>query len=188
MKSVSVSWDKEGGRFVALGSHAGHPIAINAPRAPEETRGSTGFSATELLLAGAGACSAWDVVEIVRKRRHQISSLDVTVEGEQQVDPPWTYRRVALHYRVTGEGLSFAVIGRVIRLSVVRYCSVIATVSAAADIVATVELVGPDGSTTGRRPIELAIPAQIVAVADEEALGVEEPIADEEGDGTAGAD
>ena len=103
MRTVSVSWDKEGDRFVALGSHVEHPITINAPRTPDETHGATGFSATELLLAGAGACSAWDVVEIMRKRRAAIASLDVTVEGEQQDDPPWTYRRVALHYRVTGD-------------------------------------------------------------------------------------
>jgi putative redox protein len=182
VRTVSVSWDKEGGRFVAVGSRAAHPIWINAPRGPEETRGSTGFSATELLLAGAGACSAWDVVEILRKRRHQIDSLDVAVEGTQQDDPPWTYREVALHYRVVGEGLSYPVIARVIRLSIVRYCSVISTIAAAANILATLELVSSDGTTTGRRPIELAIPAQIVAVADEDALGVVEPITDEEED------
>jgi putative redox protein len=182
MRSVSLTWDKEGGRFVALGSHAGHPISINAPREPEEERGSTGFSATELLLAGAGACSAWDVVEILRKRRHQVDLLEVTVTGEQQPDPPWTYRSVTLNFRVVGEGLTYPVIARVIRLSIVRYCSVITTIAAAAAILATVELIGPDGSTAGARPIELAIPAQIVAVADEEALGVLEPIADEEED------
>jgi putative redox protein len=180
MRSVSVTWDKEGSRFVALGSHVSHPIAINAPREPEETRGSSGFSATELLLAGAGACSAWDVLEILRKRRHLIESLEVSVEGEQQPDPPWTYRSVALHYRVVGDGLTFPVMARVIRLSIVRYCSVITTIAAAAAILATVELVARDGTTSGPRPIELAIPAQIVAVADEEALGVMEPIADEE--------
>src|SRR5688572_23910589 len=100
MRTVSVTWEIEGGRFVALGSHAAHPIPINAPRRPDETRGSTCFSATELLLAGAGACSAWDVVEILRKRRTSIDALDVTVEGDQLPDPPWSYQRVALHYRI----------------------------------------------------------------------------------------
>lgn len=173
MRTVSVSWDQEGGRFVALGSHASHPITINAPRAELERRGSTGFSATELLLAGAGACSAWDVVEILRKRRHDITSLDVSVEGHQREDPPWAYELIALHFRVAGEGLSVPVLSRVIRLSIVRYCSVIMTIAAAAAIEATVELVSPDGSTTGRRPIELAIPA--VPLPD-----VPEPVADED--------
>ena len=164
---------------MALGSHASYPISINAPRARDETRGSTGFSATELLLAGAGACSAWDVVEILGKRRAPVQSLDVTVEGEQQPDPPWSYTRVALHFRVESDRLSVPVLARVIRLSLVRYCSVVATVAAAAAIEATVELVSADGVSSGRTMIELAIPSVVQAV-DVAQLGVEEPTADEE--------
>lgn len=185
MRSVSVSWDKQRGRFVALGSHEAYPISINAPRSEDETRGTSGFSATELLLAGAGACSAWDVVEILRKRRAQIASLDVVVEGSQQPDPPWTYDRVALHFRVAGDALTFPVIARVVRLSIVRYCSVITTIAAAAAIEATVELVSADGSTTGRRPIELAIPAQPTAESgftqsDLDFVGLPDPIVNED--------
>ena len=54
---------------------------INAPRLPGETRGPTGFSATELLLAGAGACAAWDVVEILRKRRAALPRSTVDGRG-----------------------------------------------------------------------------------------------------------
>jgi putative redox protein len=165
---------------VALGSHAAHPITINAPRGSDETRGSTGFSATELLLAGAGACAAWDVVEILRKRRTQIADLNVTVEADQQPEPPWTYTRVALHFQVTGERLSVPVLARVIRLSIVRYCSVISTIAVAAAIEATIELVGESGASSGRHLIELAIPASTIASADLAALGVSDPDADEE--------
>jgi hypothetical protein len=55
--------------------------------------------------------------------------------------------------------LKVAVLARVVRLAVVRYCSVIATISGVAAIEATVEFVDRDGSSTGRVPIELAIPA-----------------------------
>ena len=182
MRTVNVSWDRAGGRFTAVGSHASHQITINAPRRPEETRGSTGFSATELLLAGAAACSAWDVVEILRKRRAHVSALDVTVEGHQLPDPPWTYQRVVLHYRLAGDGLSMPVMARVIRLSIVRYCSVITTIAGVAAIEATVEVIAGDGTTTGQRPIELAIPAAEIAAQDIPAIGVPEPLADEEGE------
>lgn len=185
MRTVSVTWDKEGARFIASGTYAGHTVAINTPKAPGETRAPTGFSATELLLAGAGACSAWDVVEILRKRRSEISSLDVVVEGEQQDDPPWTYRRVALHYRIAGEGMTYGVMARVVRLSIARYCSVITTIAAAAAIEATVELVNGDGTSTGRKHVELALPYGPGVVAevtehDLEVIGVPEPAADEE--------
>ncbi|MGI8928334.1 MAG: OsmC family protein [Candidatus Limnocylindrales bacterium] len=180
---MTVSWDKAEERFVALGTHANRTITINAPHESGSTAAPTGFSATELLLAGAGACAAWDVVEILRKRRAQIASLDVTIEGHQQPDPPWTYTRVALHFRVAADELTVPVMARVIRLSVVRYCSVITTIAGVAAIEATVELVAGDGKTTGRRPIELAIPFVPSAHApDTDALevGVSDPVLDED--------
>jgi putative redox protein len=165
---------------VAGGTHPGRTIEINAPRMPGEARGATGFSATELLLAGAGSCAAWDVMEILRKRRTDISALDVTVEGHQDPQPPWTYRRVAVHFRIAGAGLKVPVMARVVRLSIVRYCSVITTIAGVAAIEATVELIAPDGTSSGRRPIELALPAQAVAAVDDAAVGVPEPLADED--------
>jgi putative redox protein len=178
-RTVSVSWDPTAGSFIAVGSHAGKTIGINAPRLPDETRGSTGFSPTELLLAGAGSCAAWDVVEILRKRRAQVTAIDVSVEGHQDAQPPWAYNRVALHFRIAGEKLSVPVVARVIRLSIVRYCSVITTIAGVAAIEATVELVGPEGDSSGRHLIELAIPAS-VAARDVAAVGVQEPAADED--------
>ncbi len=159
MRTVNISWDKEAGRFTALGKHAGHSILVNAPALPGADPVPTGFSPTELLLAAAGACSAWDVVEILRKRRTHVDSLDVVVDGTQAEEAPWAYREVALHYRISGEDLKAAVLARVIRLSIVRYCSVITTISGVAAIAATVELVDRDGTSTGRVPIELALPA-----------------------------
>ncbi|MDL2335043.1 MAG: OsmC family protein [Chloroflexota bacterium] len=160
MRTVNVSWNKQAGRFTAVGRQPGHVLSINAPALPTEPdRGPTGFSPTELLLAGAGSCSLWDVVEILRKRRADVDSLDVVVEGHQAADPPWAYRQIAFHYRAAGDGLKVAVLARVIRLSIVRYCSVITTIAGVAAISATVELVDRDGTSTGRVPIELAIPA-----------------------------
>jgi putative redox protein len=173
MRTVSVSWDRERGRFVALGRHAGQQIAINAPSETGAERDPTGFSATELMLASAGACAAWDVVEILRKRRAQVAQLDVSVDATQDDDPPWTYRSVTLHFRVVCDGLTVPVMSRVIRLSMVRYCSVIATISGVAAIAATVELVQTAGTSTGRVPIELALPAAPLPPSSE-------PVADED--------
>lgn len=175
MRTVSVSWDKSAGRFTAQGRHPGQILSINAPALPDEERPPTGFSATELLLAGAGACSAWDVVEILRKRRAHVDSLDVSVEGHQDGDAPWRYRRLALNYRIAGSGLKVVVLARVIRLAVVRYCSVISTISGVAAIEATVELVQRDGTSTGRVPIELAIPAAPFPATDEPLSDEDEP-------------
>jgi putative redox protein len=183
MRTVAVSWDKREGRFVAHGTHARREIHINAPAEPGSGRPPTGFSATELLLAGAGACAAWDTLEILRKRRARVSALEVTVEGEQLPDPPWTYLRIHLHFHVTCNEMRLPVLARIIRLSIVRYCSVITTVAGVAAIEATVELVTDIGATSGRHPIELALPyvaPRNLADADSRELGISQPSIDED--------
>ena len=81
--------------------------------------------------------------------------------------------------------MTYPVIARVIRLSIVRYCSVITTIAAAAAIEATVEVVSLDGTTTGRKPIELAIPSLPTGESgftdsDLAAVGLPEPLVDED--------
>ena len=74
------------------------------------------------------------------------------------------------------------VIARVIRLSIVRYCSVITTIAAAAAIEATAEVINAAG-TTGRQMIELSIPAiapATLASLDLQDVGVPEPAVDED--------
>ena len=104
----------------------------------------------------------------------------MAVDAEQQPEPPWTYTRVSLHFRVTGTGLSLPVLARVIRLSIVRYCSVISTIAVAAAIAATIEVVDDSGASSGRHLIELAIPAATIASTDLAVLGISDPEADEE--------
>ncbi len=142
MKLVTVSWQPDLDRFEARGSHPGHHVAVNAPHASGPP---TGFSAAELLLASAGSCSAWDVLEILRKKRQQVSGVDVEVAGEQAADPPWPFVRVRLHYRIRGRDVSERAAERAVRLSVERYCSVLATIRGVAEVSTEVEL-EEDGS------------------------------------------
>ena len=130
MRTVTVAWEPGADRFVAAGTSPGHLVVVGAPRSEETRRAApeaTGFSATELLLAGAGACAAWDVVEILRKGRAALTGLEVRVEGQQGPEPPWEYRRVTLHVRVTGKGIELKAAERAASLAIERYCSVLAT-------------------------------------------------------------
>ena len=137
MKNVHVRWQPDADRFVADGTHQGHSLAINAPHDGTPT----GFSATELLLAGIGSCSAWDVVEILRKGRQNVTAVDVTVSGEQAPDPPWPYLRIDVHYTVRGRRLRAAAVQKAVELSCSRYCSVIATVRGVATVTPHVTVV-----------------------------------------------
>lgn len=116
--------------FEAQGGLHGHLVHINAPH---EGR-PAGFSASELLLAAAGACSAWDVVEILRKQRQDLTALEVSVEGDQLDSPPFPFTRVALVFRASGHGLDPVKVQRAVAMSEERYCSVIATIRGVAQV------------------------------------------------------
>ena len=130
MKTVLVTWQPEADRFEAQGGLQGHLVHINAPH---EGR-PAGFSASELLLAAAGACSAWDVVEILRKQRQDLTALEVSVEGEQSDGPPFGFTQVALVFRASGHDLDPAKVRRAVAMSEERYCSVIATIRGVARV------------------------------------------------------
>ena len=130
MKTVLVRWQPEADRFEAEGGLRGHLVRINAPH---EGR-PAGFSASELLLAAAGACSAWDVVEILRKQRQDLTALEVSVEGEQLDAPPFAFTNVALVFRASGHGLDPVKVQRAVEMSEERYCSVIATIRGVAQV------------------------------------------------------
>jgi putative redox protein len=137
MKTVTVDWQPDQDRFEARGGHAGRLVHMNAPHAEG---GPTGFSASEMLLAGAGGCSAWDVVEILRKQRQRVSAIHVVVSGEQAAEPPWPFVRVHVRYTVSGHHLNEAKVRRAVELSERRYCSVIATIRGRAEVSCDVEV------------------------------------------------
>jgi putative redox protein len=141
LRTVTVTWRPDEETFVAAGSHPGRTISVNAPHEPDSGHPATGFSATELLLAGVGACAAWDVVEILRKARQPADAVEVEVTGEQEPEPPWTYRHVRVHFTVRGAGLRRSLVERAVRLSCDRYCSVIDTIRGRAQVVSSVTIV-----------------------------------------------
>jgi putative redox protein len=137
-RSVLVTWAPADHRFSAVGSHAGRSILLDAPH-PEGTP-ATGFSPAELVLAGVGACSAWDVVQILGKAHQELTDLAVETVGTQQAEQPFPFRDVRLHYVVTGRGLKSGLVHRAVRLSHERYCSAIATIRGVAEIGYTIEI------------------------------------------------
>ncbi len=143
MKIVSIDWDPAAERFVAEGTHRGHRIDINAPRLRPEgagREGPTGFSASELLLAGAGSCAMWDVVQILHKQQEEVRDIHVEVEGEQHADPPWPYQRIVVRFTVTGHSLDEGHVRRAVELAVDRYCSVISTLRGVATVTSQVTI------------------------------------------------
>lgn len=121
----------EGITFIAEGD-SGHGVVIDA--APDIGGKNLGPRPMELVLMGTGACSAIDVVHILRKARQPITDCVVEVEAERAPDDPKVFTKIHLHYIVTGKGLAQTQVERAIKLSKEKYCSATAMLAATAAI------------------------------------------------------
>lgn len=110
----------ENAMFVAE-SGSGHAIVIDGP---EEGGGrNLGVRPMELLLMGAGACSAYDVLHILRKGRQNVQDCYCEVRAERADTVPAVFTKIHMHFVVTGESLKDSVVERAVSLSADKYCS-----------------------------------------------------------------
>ena len=127
MQQGTVRWI-DGEQFEAVGP-SGLRLLMDSDR--ESNRGP---GPMELLLVALGACSATDVVEILKKKRQVLSGLTVELSGERAPEPPRVWTKIRIHFRVTGKGIEPRAIEHAIELSRDKYCSVAATLARTADI------------------------------------------------------
>jgi len=93
-----------------------------------------GMKPSELLLVALGACSSYDVVSILEKRKKNLEKLEVEVTAEQEEKAPWTFRKIHMKYTLKGDGLEGKDVEKAIELSEGKYCSVAATLKGKAEI------------------------------------------------------
>jgi putative redox protein len=110
----------EGVSFVAE-SGSGHAVVIDG--APEYGGRNMGMRPMEMLLAGAGACSAFDVVTILKKMRQPVRDVQVSLDAERAETDPKVFTKINLHYQIFGEGLDVAKAEQAVYLSKEKYCS-----------------------------------------------------------------
>jgi len=109
----------DGMRFRAE-ADGGHEILFDGGEA-ESRRGP---SPMQGVLLAAMACTASDVVLILRKERVPFTSLEIDADAERAKDPPRVFTKIRLHYRVGGTGIAEGAVKRAIDLSSEKYCSV----------------------------------------------------------------
>jgi putative redox protein len=100
-----------------------------------------GMKPSDLVLVALGACSAYDVVSILTKKRQKLTGLEVQVTADADKDPPWTFRKFHVHYVVKGSDLSEKAVQDAIELSDTKYCSVAATLRGSAEVTHSYEIV-----------------------------------------------
>jgi len=133
MSQATIRW-VSGKQFIGVDS-TNHSVVISTP---DE---GVGMKPSELLLVALGSCTAVDVVDILAKKRQPLSSLEIQVSAEQDSDPPWTFRKIHVHYKLSGAGLTEKAVAQAIELSEGKYCSVAATVRGVAEITTSFEIV-----------------------------------------------
>ena len=133
----SINWIPGGMAFVAE-TGSGHLLTMDgsadgggrnlAPR-PMET-----------VLAGAGGCTAYDVVLILKRGRHDVQGCRVVLTTERAAVDPKVFTKIHMHFLVSGQGLSREVVERAVKLSHEKYCSASIMLGKTADITTSVEL------------------------------------------------
>jgi putative redox protein len=117
----------DGERFVAQAS-SGHAVVIDSDR-----RRNTAAGPMELVLLGLCACTATDVVSILRKKREPFAGVEVRAEAERAQEPPTVYTAIKLIYTVSGD-VSRKAVEDAVRLSEEKYCGVSAMLKCTAKI------------------------------------------------------
>jgi putative redox protein len=113
-------------------SGSGHAIVMDG--APEYGGRNLGIRPMEMLLIGLGGCTAFDVVQILRRGREQVTDCVVEVEAERADTDPKVFTKIHIVYRVTGRDLAPAKVERAISLSKEKYCSASIMLGAVAEI------------------------------------------------------
>jgi len=127
----------EGITFVAE-SGSGHAMVVDA--SPEVGGRNLGPRPMELVLMGTGACTAVDVVLILRKARQTVAGCVVELDAERAAEDPKVFTKVHFHFVVTGTGLAAAQVERAIKLSRDKYCSATAMIAKTAAVTTDFEI------------------------------------------------
>jgi len=114
-----VKWVDQVSFVVESGS--GHATVIDG--APEAGGRNIGMRPMEMLLGGAAACTAFDVIWILKRARQPVADCIVDVEAERAPVEPKVFTRIHLKYAVAGRGLDARQVERAVKLSKEKYCS-----------------------------------------------------------------
>ena len=117
--------------FVAE-SESGHALVMDG--APEGGGRNLGPRPMETLLMGAGGCTAYDVVHILRKSRADITDCVVEIDADRADEDPKVFTRIHFHFIVTGKALKAPQVERAVHLSAEKYCSASIMLSKSATI------------------------------------------------------
>lgn len=141
----TIHWVPGSGMGMMAETGSGHVVTMDG--AAEGGGRNLAPRPMEVLLAGAGGCTAYDVVLILRRGRHRVTDCRVRLTAERAAIDPKVFTRIHLHFVVSGHGLPAAAIERAIALSHEKYCSATTMLSKTAEVTTSYEIVGVGDSS-----------------------------------------
>jgi putative redox protein len=136
MADVRLVWTGDRIQFVGTTGY-GEPILVGG-----DVEGP-GAKPSDLLPLSLAACTAYDVVEILRKQRQDLLGLEVVATSVQDPDPPWTFRAIHLRFQLTGP-VDASKAAKAVEIAETRYCAVAATIRSVVRLTHEVTIV-PNG-------------------------------------------
>ena len=143
----TVTWTGAAGTRSGMGfvaeTGSGHVIAMDG--APDDAKPENGGQnlaprPMETVLAGTGGCTAYDVVLILKRGRHDVRGCSVQLTTERAETDPKVFTKIHMHFNVTGKGISAPAVERAIAMSHEKYCSASIMLGKTADITTSFEL------------------------------------------------
>ena len=116
---VNVEW--AGNVHFKAGNGSGHQVPMDGPEAAGGE--NLGSRPMELILMGLGGCTAYDVVDILKKSRQPLEDLKVSLNAKRAETIPAVFQQIEIHFTVVGEGIDPSKVQRAIDLTAEKYCS-----------------------------------------------------------------
>jgi putative redox protein len=135
----TVHWVRDSGMVFVAETGSGHVLAMDG--APDGGGRNLAPRPMETVLAGTGGCSAYDVVTILRRGRHDVRGCSVKLQAERATSDPKVFTRVHMHFIVSGHQLNDDAVARAVALSHEKYCSATAMLTKTAQVTTSYELV-----------------------------------------------
>ncbi|WP_295642847.1 OsmC family protein [uncultured Methylibium sp.] len=135
----TVRWQPEAGMAFNAETGSGHLLSMDG--APDGGGRNLAPRPMETVLAGTGACSAYDVVLILKRGRHDVRGCEVKLEAERAATDPKVFTRIHMQFVIRGRGLQAGPVERAVALSHEKYCSATAMLLKTAEITTGVEIV-----------------------------------------------
>jgi len=139
----TVHWVREAGMAFVAETGSGHVLTMDG--APDGGGRNLAPRPMETVLAGSGGCSAYDVVTILRRGRHDVRGCTVKLHAERATTDPKVFTRVHMHFVVSGHQLTDDAVARAVALSHEKYCSATAMLVKTAQVTTSFEIAAASG-------------------------------------------